>query len=210
MVSQVHLNEAIEKIVFVKHEDKMIIVAANGNLISLISVDEEYNLKVLQNIHVFQKPVLTLVYDQVRKRIVAGGIDQQVKFFEIFEEAEEMQLRLQYKIKMPQAVFGFGISADGQHYVIALADGSLIIKSKELEEFKEEIDDEMKMVLNAFQPEFKQTSKNYKYFYRGQYSVMPDLEDVVQSMKQRKVKMQKFEGSLKKFQYKKALNEALD
>jgi hypothetical protein len=47
MVSQVHLNEAIEKIVFVKHEDKMIIVAANGNLISLISIDEEYNLKVL-------------------------------------------------------------------------------------------------------------------------------------------------------------------
>jgi hypothetical protein len=94
--------------------------------------------------------VLTLVYDQVRKRIVAGGIDQQVKFFEIFEEAEEMQLRLQYKIKMPQAVFGFGISADGQHYVVALADGSLIIKSKELEEFKEEVDDEMKMVLNAF------------------------------------------------------------
>lgn len=107
-------------------------------------------------------------------------------------------------------MFGFGISADGQHYVVALADGSLIIKSKELEEFKEEIDDEMKMVLNAFQPQFKQTSKNYKYFYRGQYSVMPELDDVVQSMKQRKVKMQKFEGSLKKFQYKKALNEALD
>lgn len=47
VVSQVHLNEAIEKIVFVKHEDKTIIVAANGNLISLISIDEEYNLKVV-------------------------------------------------------------------------------------------------------------------------------------------------------------------
>jgi hypothetical protein len=34
--------------------------------------------------------------------------------------------------------------------VVALADGSLIIKSKELEEFKEEVDDEMRMVLNAF------------------------------------------------------------
>ena len=51
---------------------------------------------------------------------------------------------------MPQPVFGFSISHDGQHYVVALADGSLIIKSKELEEFKEEIDDEMKMVLAAF------------------------------------------------------------
>jgi hypothetical protein len=33
---------------------------------------------------------------------------------------------------------------------VALGDGSLIIKSKELEEFKEDIDDEMKMVLDAF------------------------------------------------------------
>ena len=96
-------------------------------------------------------------------------------------------------------MFGFGISADGQHYVVALADGSLIIKSKELEEFQEEMEDDMKMVLSAFQPQFKSTSKNYKYFYRGQYSVMPDVDDIVQSMKTRKVKMQKFEHSLKKF-----------
>lgn len=115
----------------------------------------------------------------MRKRVIAGGIDQQVKFFEIFEESQELNLRLQYKIKMPHPVFGFSISFDGQHYVVALADGSLIIKSKELEEFKEDIDDEMKMVLNAFQPEIKSTSKNYKYFYRGQYSVMPELDDVV-------------------------------
>jgi hypothetical protein len=39
---------------------------------------------------------------------------------------------------MPQPIFKFGISADGQHYVVALADGSLIIKSKELEDFEEE------------------------------------------------------------------------
>ena len=40
---------------------------------------------------------------------------------------------------MPQPIFKFGISADGQHYVVALADGSLIIKSKELEDFEEEV-----------------------------------------------------------------------
>ena len=80
---------------------------------------------------------------------------------------------------MPQPIFKFGISADGQHYVVALADGSLIIKSKELEDFEEEQTDEMKMVLAAFQPKFKSTSKNYKYFYRGQYNVMPDADDIV-------------------------------
>lgn len=66
---------------------------------------------------------------------------------------------------------------------MALADGSLIIKSKELEEFQEDQDDEMKMVMAAFQPKFKSTSKNYKYFYRGQYNVVPDVDDIIQSMK---------------------------
>jgi hypothetical protein len=34
--------------------------------------------------------------------------------------------------------------------LIALVDGSLFIKSKQLEEFKEEINDEMKMIMDAF------------------------------------------------------------
>lgn len=70
-----------------------------------------------------------------------------------------------------------------------MADGSLIIKSKELEEFEEEQTDDMKMVLAAFQPNFKSTSKNYKYFYRGQYNVMPDTDDIVQSMTNKKIKL---------------------
>ena len=54
------------------------------------------------------------------------------------------------------------------HYVVGLVDGSLIIKSRELEEFQEEVDDEMKMIMKAYQPHFKaRTAKNYKYFYRG-------------------------------------------
>lgn len=47
----------------------------------------------------------------------------------------------------------------------------------------------MKMIMNAFQPKFKSTAKNYKYFYRGQYNVMPEADDIVQSMKQKRVKL---------------------
>ena len=59
------------------------------------------------------------------------------------------------------------MSHDGNHYVSGLIDGSLLIKSKKLEVFKKEYDDEMKMIMNAFQPSFKSTSKSYKYFFRG-------------------------------------------
>ena len=153
---------------------------------------------------------MKVVYDPIRQRVIATGLDQQIKFFEIFEHEGALQLRLQYKVKLPGPVFTFAISSDGNHYIIGLMDGSLFIKSKHLEEFQEEQDDEMKMIMNAFQPQFKSTSKNYKYFYRGQYAVMPDTTDIVQSMKTRKQKLQKFEHSLKQFQYKKALNQALE
>lgn len=83
--------------------------------------------------------------------------------------------------------------------MIALVNGSLIIKSKHLEEFKEEITDEQQFIMNAFETSFKSKAKNYKYFYRGQYSVMPEPEDIIAGMKERKLKLQKYEQALKKF-----------
>lgn len=59
------------------------------------------------------------------------------------------------------------ISADGMHYTVGLIDGSLIIKSKQLEEHKEEQNDDMKFIMDAFNPKFISKSKNYKYFNRG-------------------------------------------
>ena len=61
------------------------------------------------------------------------------------------------------------MSSDGQHYALALADGALIIRSRQLEEAAEEVDDEMKMMLDTFRQNmgFKETAKNYKYFFRG-------------------------------------------
>ena len=54
----------------------------------------------------------------------------------------------------------------------------MIIKSKQLEEYVEEKDDETKLIESAFTQNmsFKSTAKNYKYFYRGQYNIMPDAD----------------------------------
>lgn len=153
---------------------------------------------------------MKISWDSTHQRIIAAGLDQQMKFFEVIKESEELQLRLQYKIKLPQAVMEFAISADGQHFIIGLIDGSFLIKSKHLEEFQEEQDDETKMIMSAFKFEYKSKAKGYKYFFRGQYSAMPEPEDIISGMKSRKQKLQKYEQSLKQFQYKKALNEAIE
>ena len=53
MVSQVALNEAIEKFVVVQHNYQTLVIAANGNLISILSLSQDNELKVIENIHVF-------------------------------------------------------------------------------------------------------------------------------------------------------------
>ena len=64
-------------------------------------------------------------------------------------------------------------------------------------------------MMMALQPTFKSTSKNYKYFYRGQY-VAPDADDIIQAIKQRKVRLQPYENALKNFKYREALNATLN
>jgi hypothetical protein len=78
------------------------------------------------------------------------------------------------------------ISADGHHYSVSLLNGGLVIRSKQLEQFEEDLDDEAKMIMKAFTPSFKSTSKNYKYFYRGQYDVVPESQDIIKGMKSKK------------------------
>lgn len=100
-----------------------------------------------------------------------------------------------YKVKVPSEIFAFDISSDGNHYSMGLNDGSLIIKSKLIEEVIN-VDEEEKLM--QLETNFVSTSKNYRYFYRGQY-IAPDPEDLQATLKQRKAKLQPYEAALKKF-----------
>lgn len=71
---------------------------------------------------------------------------------------------------------------------MGLNDGSLIIKSKRLDKAEEEEDEEAKM-MKMFNPNFVSKSKNYKYFYRGQYTVQPDPSDLTTATQRRKKKL---------------------
>jgi len=93
LVSSLRLNEPIENFCFTTFEDITLILVANGNLISLVQLThgqeegDKPSLKSLSNVHVFQKPITKITYDKARKRVIVGGLDQQLKFFEIFNEA---------------------------------------------------------------------------------------------------------------------------
>lgn len=96
---------------------------------------------------------------------MAGGLDSQLKFFSV---SDDHQLSVAYKIKVPSEIFGLDFSADGNHFAMGLADGSLVIKSKMLESEGDLRTAEQKL-FDQFEPKMISTSKNYKYFFRGQY-----------------------------------------
>jgi WD40 repeat protein len=77
---------------------------------------------------------MKLGFDYSRNRIIAGGLDNQLKFLSV----EDDEIKVAYKMKLPSEIFCIDFSQDGNHYAVGLNDGSLIIKSKLLEELKEE------------------------------------------------------------------------
>ena len=75
-----------------------------------------------------------MCYDAGRDRIIAGGLDSQLKFFNI---DDEHNMSVAYKIKVPSEIFALDFSSDGNHFSMGLADGSLVIKSKMLDPIEE-------------------------------------------------------------------------
>ena len=92
----------------------------------------ELLLEEKNSFYPFQKPALRVRYDCNRDRIIAGGLDGQLKFFQSESETPN-NLQVAYKIKLPSEVFGLDFSSDGNHFALGLNDGSLIIKSKLIE-----------------------------------------------------------------------------
>jgi hypothetical protein len=56
-------------------------------------------------------------------------------------------LKVAYKIKLPSELFYLDFSFDGNHYAMGLNDGSLIVKSKQLDEVVEDNEEE-KLIYN--------------------------------------------------------------
>ena len=76
-------------------------------------------------------------FDRQKKRLLAGGLDNILKYFS-FNEDITQGLKVEYKLKVPSEIFSLSFSHCGNHYALGLNDSTLIIKSKLLEEAKEE------------------------------------------------------------------------
>lgn len=192
-VSSHKLANQIEDFCFRKEQ----LVVANGNSITLVDLNKqmegvgEFKFEEQTSFFPFQKPASKVRYDAHRDRIIAGGLDSQLKFFQATKDAPN-DLQVAYKIKVPSEIFAFDFSADGNHFALGLNDGSLIIKSKSIEKEEEEVDAEQKL-FDSFEPKLISTSKNYKYFFRGQYVVQADPDDIRATEMSKKRRLQPYE-----------------
>jgi U3 small nucleolar RNA-associated protein 15 len=81
---------------------------------------------------------LNVRYDRFKNRLVSGGLDQHLKFF------DADSFKVVYNIKTPSEIYSMDFSRDGSHYAMGLNDSSLIVRSKIALKTKEQ-DDEEKM-----------------------------------------------------------------
>lgn len=129
------------------------IVIAQGNTLTLAKLAEN-TIRRLNDFYPFQKPCLKVRYDKTRERVIAGGLDSQLKFFQI-TGSDEDQLTVAYKIKVPSEIVAFDVSPDGNHFSLGLNDSSLIVRSKQLEQEDLTKDDTEAKLLAQFAPKLR-------------------------------------------------------
>lgn len=79
-LSILKLNNSVED--FLEYANGKFVVA-NGSALTLLHLDALNNFKVVNEYFPFQRPIMRIKYDKTRQRIMAGGLDGQLKFFEI-------------------------------------------------------------------------------------------------------------------------------
>lgn len=177
---------------------------ANGYLVSLVDIRKDS--EVVRTIHAHQKTVLKVRYDVNRQRLITGGSDSHLKFHDLAAE------KVMYTIKLPSEILSMDISSDGNHYALGLVNGTLLVRSRK---FDNELEDdellEPETLMNKYlaADQMQKRSKDTRYFYRGQYGKEAESDDII-AKGVKKINLRKYEKFLKKFEYKNALNSALE
>ena len=129
-----------------------------------------------------------------------------------------------FNINLKEKIYSFDIEENLEYFVIGFDGGKNVIRTKpvgtlsKIEEEKlekqkkeqnEEDEDEQFKLLDPSRYSEKPIVKNYRYFFRGQYNKSMEEEELYVDKKQ-KIKLNESDKYIKKFQYQKALNSAVE
>ena len=139
-------------------------------------------------------------------------------------DISDLSLRPLFNINLKEKIYSFDIEENLEYYVIGFDGGKNVIRTKPIgtlskseeeklekqkKEKAEEDEDEQLKLLDPSKYSEKPVVKNYRYFFRGQYNNNMDDEELFLDKKQ-KIKLSESDKYIKKFQYQKALNTAIE
>ena len=138
-------------------------------------------------------------------------------------DISDLSLRPLYNINLKEKVYAFDIEENLKYFVVGYDGGKNIVRTKpmgtiskaEAEEIEkknlikmQDDEDEQLKLLDPMKYSEKPIVKNYRYFFRGQYKKNLE-EDELFIDKKPKIKLNESDKYIKKFQYQKALNYAV-
>lgn len=139
-------------------------------------------------------------------------------------DISDLSLRPLFNLNLKEKIYSFDIEENLEYFVVGFDGGKNVIRTKpvgtlskideeKLEKLKmeqnEDDEDEQIKLLDPSRYSEKPIVKNYRYFFRGQYNKTMDEEELFID-KQQKIKLNEVDKYIKKFQYQKALNSAVE
>eukprot|EP01094_Clydonella_sp_ATCC50884_P023045 TRINITY_DN5422_c0_g1_i1.p1 TRINITY_DN5422_c0_g1~~TRINITY_DN5422_c0_g1_i1.p1 ORF type:complete len:553 (-),score=173.97 TRINITY_DN5422_c0_g1_i1:11-1669(-) len=148
--------------------------------------------KLLQDLNNHQKSITTVRFDGTNSRILTGSLDHHVKVY------ETEQYEVVHSIRYPAPILSMAISPDNTHLVVGMSEGTMSVRKRVVP--VGEVEQNLQKSRRLF-------GGTLKHRIRGQ-NRKPSESDFVVHVNPR-VRLQKYEKMLNKFQYADALDAVL-
>jgi U3 small nucleolar RNA-associated protein 15 len=150
--------------------------------------------KLLETLAAHQKTVTSLALDGTQSRLFSGSLDQMIKIY------DTTSYKCTHSIKYSAPILCIGVSPTNSHLIAGLTDGILSIRHRvDVSEEHERTEHRQRQRLGI---------NNWRYYMRGRNA--PAREDDIVIERKRKQRLKKYDIFLRKFQYRKALQAALE
>ncbi|KAI9906970.1 hypothetical protein PsorP6_003562 [Peronosclerospora sorghi] len=140
-----------------------------------------------------QKTITSLGLDGTGTRLMSGSLDGHLKIYDL------KSFKLSHGFKFKSGVLDFGMSPTNGHVFAGTVDGILSVRRRKCKRSEQNDVKTRQAIIRG---------GTYEYFLRGKNAKPAAADFVVPTTRHKRI--QPYDQALRKFTYKKALNEALD
>ncbi|TDH72813.1 uncharacterized protein CCR75_005253 [Bremia lactucae] len=168
-----------------------LLLSAGGNSIKVWDILS--GGRILHSFSSHQKTITCLGLDGSGTRLMSGSLDGHLKIYDL------KTYELAHGFKYNSGVLAFGMSPTNSHLFAGTVDGVLAVRRRTIKRVgQNEIKTRQAIIRGG----------SYKYLLRGKNAKPAAADFLVATSRHRRI--QPYDRALRKFDYKKALNEALD